>query len=188
MSQCQVLDEAKGNLRHYRSGYEHSNVSSHFLTAFQKRQHSKHNAVILPSFVPTHRAGLQNSGTQVSILVRAPTASPGGGEVVYWLRQRAAIIPATRGDFTYRHVTRLPAQLTDRVANLGTTMLWEPNDKSKSSERYPTNVHKQFLLCLLGPYMFRLPGAIFRGFRQQMATPDENNPHLSETQTNWSSL
>jgi len=57
MSTWLALDAAQGNLRHYISGYEHSNFSSHFLTAFQKgNTQNTMQGFCLPLCQPTEQA------------------------------------------------------------------------------------------------------------------------------------
>jgi len=52
-----VLSAAQGNIRHYISGYEHSNFSSHFLTAFKKdRTQNAMQGVCHPLCQPTEQA------------------------------------------------------------------------------------------------------------------------------------
>jgi hypothetical protein len=89
MSTWLALDVAKGNLRHYISGYKHSNFSSHFLAAFQKGStQNTMQGVCLPLCQPTEQASKIVAFKCLLLVLHgrplgAPAASPGGRKVVY---------------------------------------------------------------------------------------------------------
>jgi len=100
-------------------------LSSHFLTAFQKgNTQNTMKGVCLPLCQPTEQASKIVAfkclhSCCMDALLGPPQLHPAAGK---WCIDCGSVQPrsATRGDYTYRHITRPPTHLTVCAVNLET--------------------------------------------------------------------